>query len=223
MYAGPDWRIAYRRYAKRAAFLLFAVHPVINVMSYSFNAVGKQYSSHSEAFFSLIVFNFPITDMIALCLLVAPVFVIRMSHLQRAVAITALLLSAVFIRASVIAVDYSWLILQEMTVGGLGVPNLFWFPLVPWMAIFLTGSLAGYVLACQKNEALEVSRMVKMITRSGLLLAICGAVLVLGYKILKISFGSTWDPNIFLAIYPGQTTALLPIYWLRLHCCLPAS
>jgi len=212
LYTHTDWRLAYHRYARRAAFLLLAAHPVINVVSYYFNAAGKQYSSSYEVFLSLIVFNFPITDMIALCLLMAPVFIIGMGHLQRSVAISAMLLSAVFIRASVIPVDLRWSILQEITFGGLGVPMVFWFPLIPWLAIFLSGSFAGYALACHKKGSLEVSAMVKMINRGGLLLAVCGVVLTIGYKMLKIAFGGDWSPNLFLALYPGQTTALLPGY-----------
>ncbi len=212
LYTRPDWRLAYRRYAKRAAFLLLAAHLVINVMSYYFNASGKQYSSGYEAFLSLVVFNFPITDTIAFCLLVAPVFVIGMCNHRRVAAISAMLLSAVFVRAFVNPVNAGWTILQEATFGGLGVPRVFWFPLVPWLAIFLSGSFAGYALACHKNGTLKVSAMVKRINRGGLLLAGCAAVLLMGYKVLKMAMGSTWDPHIFLAIYPGQTTALLPGY-----------
>jgi len=212
LYTKSDWQTAYRRYTGRAAFLLLAAHPVINVVSYYFNAADKQYPSGYVAFLDLIVLNFPITDTIAFCLLASPVFVVITGHMRRAMAISAMLLLAVFIRASMYPVDLHWAIFKEVTFGGLGVPKAFWFPLIPWLAIFLSGSFAGYALACHKKGALEVSAMVKMINKGGLFLAVCGAVLVLGYKMLKMTLGDTWNHNIFLAIYPGQTTTLLPVY-----------
>lgn len=68
------------------------VHFIINGVSYLFNAAGKHCSSGYQSFLNLIVLNCPITDMIALCLLVSPVFVIKMGHLERALAISAMLL-----------------------------------------------------------------------------------------------------------------------------------
>jgi len=158
------------------------------------------------------VLNYPITDMIAICMLVSPLFIIYLGPATRVVIIAAMLVSAVLIRAYVIPNNTLLMILQELTFGGLGIPKVFWFPLMPWLAIFLSGSFAGYALMCHKKGTLEVSAVVRMLNRSSLFLAVCSIVLVLGYKMLKMTFGSTWNPNIFLAIYPGQTTAILPGY-----------
>ena len=212
LYTASDWRHAYRRYAKRAAFLLLAAHPAINLSGYFFNAAGKENSSSAQVILNLMVLNFPITDMIAVCLLVAPVFVVCIGSAMRATVIIALLLSAVLVRAYSMPESATWSLLQELTFGGLDIPKVFWFPEAPWLAIFLTGSFAGYALACHTKGTLEVSAMVRMINRSGLFLAACGVVLVLGYKMLKMAFGSAGNHNIFLAVYPGQTTALLPGY-----------
>jgi len=212
LYTRPDWQMAYRRYTRRAAFLLLAAHPVINVVSYYFTAAGKQYPSGYVEFLDLIVLKFPITDTIAFCLLASPVFVVITGHMRRAVVISAMLLLAVFIRASMFPVDFHWALFKEVTFGGLSEPKVFWFPLIPWLAIFLSGSFAGHVLACYKKGTLEVYAMVRTINRGGLFLAVCSVVLVLGYKMLKITLDSTWNPNIFAAIYPSQTTALLPGY-----------
>lgn len=212
LYTASDWRHVYRRYAKRAAFLLLAAHLTVNLAGYYFNAAGKDFSSSAHAVWSLIVFNFPITDMIAVCLLIASVFIVCLGSAMRAAVIIALLVSAVFVRACVVPADPLWTTIQEATFGVLVVPRVFWFPLVPWLAIFLSGSFAGYALACHKKGTLEISATAKMINRGGFFLAVSGVLLVLGYKMLKIALGNTWNHNIFLAIYPGQTTTLLPGY-----------
>ena len=212
LYTHTHWRLAYRRYARRAAFLILAVHPVINLSSYYFNAAGHGGSAGSFTFLDQILLNFPITDMIAVCLLVASVFVIGLSPFQRAVAIVTMLVSDVLFRAFVLPEEPHWAIIQEATFGGLGLPKVFWFPLIPWLAIFLTGSFAGYALACLKKGALDISALVRGMKNVGIILAVCGVVLTIGYKMLKIAFGGDWSPNLFLAIYPGQTTTLLPVY-----------
>jgi len=212
LYTHSDWRLAYRRYATRAAFLLLAVHPVIILASYYFNAAGHAGSAGSLTFLDQILLNFLITDMIAVCLLVASVFVIGLSTFQRAVVIVAMLMSGVLFRAFVLPEEPHWAILQEATFGGLGLPKVFWIPLVPWLAIFLTGSFAGYALARFQKGALNISALVRGMKNAGIILAVCGVVLTIGYKMLKIAFGGDWSPNLFLAIYPGQTTTLLPGY-----------
>ncbi len=212
LYMASDWRNVYRRYAKRAAFLLLAAHPAINLASYYFNAAGKEFSSCSHALLTLIVFNFPITDMIAICLLIAPVFIVYSGSAMRAVVIIAMLVSAVFVRVCVTMVDPLWAAIQEVTFGVLGVPSVFWFPLVPWLAIFLTGSFAGQGLAYLKKGSIDEATLVQRISKAGIALGVCGGVLTVGYKMLKITFGNDWSPNVFLAIYPGQTTTLLPAY-----------
>ena len=92
LYLQTDWRLSYRRYVKRAAFLLLAVHPIINLASYYFIVAGKSHSSGFQTFIYIFLFNFPMTDTIAACLLISPVFIIRFSHFQRTMAIVSILL-----------------------------------------------------------------------------------------------------------------------------------
>lgn len=48
--------------------------------------------------------------------------------------------------------------------------------------------------------------------QGGFFLAVSGVVLVVGYKMLKLFWGDVWEPSLFLAIYPGQTTAFRPYH-----------
>jgi uncharacterized membrane protein len=212
LYSQPDRRLAYRRYVKRAAFLLLAAHPAINLASYYFSVDANSRSSGYRAVLDQIVLNFPITDTIGACLLMAPLFIICFSPFQRAVAIVSMLVFTAVIRAFVIPIDPHWALLQDATFGVLALHKVFWFPLVPWMAIFLTGSFAGKSLVCLKKGALDISALVRGMKNAGIILAVCGVVLIIGYKMLKLTFGSDWSRNLFLAIYPGQTTTLLPVY-----------
>jgi hypothetical protein len=207
-----DWRLSYRRYVKRAAFLLLAVHPIINLASYYFIVAGKSHSSGFQTFIYIFLFNFPMTDTIAACLLISPVFIIRFSHFQRTMAIVSILVCTAAVRAYVTSANPNLAILQEAIFGGLGDPKIFWFPLAPWLAIFLTGSFVGSALACHKKETLDISELVRGMKKAGILLAICCVVMTIGYKMLKMAFGSVWCLNLFLAISPGQTTTLLPGY-----------
>ena len=130
----------------------------------------------------------------------------------RAVIIAAMLLSTLVARAFVIPSEAWILILQEAIFGGLELPSYFWFPLVPWLAIFLTGSFVGQALARVRQGTLEASTLIHQMNRAGLGLAFLGLFLTACYKLLKISFGAVWSPDVFLAAYPAQTTTLLPGY-----------
>jgi uncharacterized membrane protein len=207
-----NWKLPYRRYVARAIFLIFGAHLAINLTSYYFRVTGGSdwLISHSsvEQFF----LGSPITDTIGFCLLMAPVFIIYWSPAQRAVAIVLMLVATAIIRAFVIPTGPYWTILNEATFGVLGEPKLFWVPLVPWFAVFLTGSFIGKALACLKSGEINLPTLIQKMNKTAIVFAISGAIFTLCYKLLRIVFGGVLSPNLFLAIYPGQTTTLLPGY-----------
>lgn len=212
LFSRADGHVVYRRYVRRALFLILAAHPAINLLSYPFRAVGHGGVPGSYSFLSSLFLDFPITDTIGACILVAPVFILCLGPPARAVTIAVMLLLTVVARAFWVPFDGQILILKEAIFGGLGLPRYFWFPLVPWLAIFLTGSFVGQALARVRQGALEASTLIHRMNRAGLGLAFLGLFLTACYKLLKISFGGACGPNVFLAAYPAQTTTLLPGY-----------
>jgi uncharacterized membrane protein len=213
LYAQPNWTTAYRRYAARAAFLLLVAHPAINLTSYCFRVAGKGNSSGGLAFLKQLILDFPITDTIAVCLLVSPLFILRMGTRLKAGTIVALLTATPFVRAFLNPAEPHLLMLKEAIFGGLGMPSVFWWPLAPWLAIFLAGSFVGQALARLKQGTLKAFTLVRELNNAGITLAICSVIFTLGYKILKMGFERDWSPDLFLAIYPSQTTTLLPGYF----------
>lgn len=214
LYTQSNLRSVYRRYAARAAFLILVAHPAINVTTYYFRLlVIYGDSSMHRTLLERLFLDFPITDTIGVCLLVAPVFIIYFGPVLRGVTILTMLLTTLFFRAFVIPAEPSYLIPAEAIFGALGLRAVNWSPLVPWLAIFLTGSFVGQALARVKQGTLKVSVLIHEMNRAGIALAVCGIILTTSYKLLKMTFGGVWSPNLFLAIYPGQTTTLLPGYF----------
>lgn len=212
LYIQPHWKIAYRRYCLRAAFLILAAHPAINLMSYYFRVAGKDSPMSNLPFLTKLLLDFPITDTIAVSMFLAPPLIICMNSLLRGTTVATMLAITILARAFWIPLESHWLILKEAVFGNLGLPEIFWFPLIPWLAIFLTGSFAGQVLSYLKQGTISLPKLIQKMQRSGLVLVSLGIGLTLGYKMFKILFGNIWSPSIFLALYPGQTTTLLPIY-----------
>jgi uncharacterized membrane protein len=208
----PDWKVTYNHYARRAFFLLLVVHPTINLISAYFRLVDHFGTLTTGELITRIFLDFPITDTIGLCILLAPVFIVHLRPLFRLFLVVAMLVGTELVRAFVIPPDANWHLLQEAIFGGVDLPRLFWFPLIPWLAIFLSGSFIGEGMARVKRGALDVAIFSKHLYRVGIALAVLCLILNLDYELLKLTYGKIWNKQVFLAIYPGQTTTLLPGY-----------
>ncbi len=205
----PDWTAVYRRFARRALMLLVVAHTAIHVARYSYyTPVGF------ASFWQHFAFDFPITTTIGLCLLIAPVIIRRTSLISRAVVVGALLVSTS-------AAIMLWrpestfaLALKTALFGGPEgqSPIIVGWPLIPWLAIFLGGSLVGEALARVRCGELSMTTLTAQARRAGLVLLVIGLALTAGYK-----FGKQWlgvdDPLVFSALYPTRTTSLLFVYW----------
>ncbi len=212
LYTRSKWSTTYRRYALRAVFLVLLAHPAINLASYPFRMIRNGPSASFGSFLQSMLLEFPITDTIAVCLLVSPVLILCFGPRLRGVTVVTLWLMAPLIAAFVNPVEPSLLIFKEAIFGVLGNPSVFWYPLARWLAIFLAGSLVGEALARLKTGTLTSSTLVREMNKAGTVLFACSVIATMGYKLLKIRFGQAWIPELFLAIYPGQTTTLLPGY-----------
>lgn len=205
----PDWKQVQRRFAKRAIFLILFAHPAIALVRYYYFAGDRM--TH---FLLSLYHDYPITDTIAVCLLIAPLIIRftkpagRIALIIGMLAITPLV-SAFFQPASGVLVVLKIALFGKVgTQSTVSVP----WPLVPWLAIFLCGALMGEGLASIRTGKLPVADLVQKMRKAALWLAVGGVVLSGGYKLLKMQLGGSWDPNFFDAIYPTRTTGLLPIY-----------
>ncbi len=83
-------------------------------------------------------------------------------------------------------------------VGAIGERSVFWRPLVPWFAIFLTGSFAGYALIDLKQDGLNAGSLVRNLRKVGIALVIMSIMVVIGYKVLKVAYPQTRAPKYFV-------------------------
>jgi len=210
LFREPNWKVTYRRYALRAVFLILVAHPTINSARWFFRVTD---SIPPLSFLDAIIFDIPITDMIAVCVLISPVLILRLGTELRSLVVVTLWVAAPLAVAFLTSAGPRWVIWKEVIFGAIGDPLVFWWPLTPWLAIFLTGSFAGHALVRLKLSELTADSLVRGLKKVGILLALLGMILTIGYKVLKMSYGREWNPELFGAIYPGQTTALLPGYF----------
>lgn len=211
LYIQPNWRATFRRYAWRAVFLILVAHHAINLTSYFFRMAGNSNSRGSGCFLERFILHFPITDTIAICLLVSPVFILGFGPAVRAMTIVTLLVTTPLIAAFVNPTVHYLLVFKE-ALFGLLEPSRIGFPLVPWLGVFLTGSFVGQSLANVKQGKSKHSTFVREMNKTAIALAGCSVILTVSYKLLKMAFAASWNYNLFLAIYPGQTTTLLAGY-----------
>lgn len=209
LYAQSNWRSAYRRYAVRAFFILLLVHPIINLVSYFFNMV---HSAEPGTAFEMLVFSFPITDTIAACILVSPVLITDLKSRTRALLITLFLAVCPFVVAFFMPAHPALLLVKESFFGTLGEPSVFWWPLLPWLGIFLAGSFVGRSLADVKSGILNLESFIRGLVKAGFALVLLSLMLTAGYKLLKLAYENSLSTNLFRALYPWQTTTLLPGY-----------
>jgi hypothetical protein len=228
LFLQSDWKAVYRRFAARAAFLLLVAHYGLGLTSYYSRVVREPLSPWARAFASYLssmvpgpiapwfqvflerfVLGVAITDVIGICLLVSPVFILGVGPVLRTVIIVTLLVATPLVVAFVHPAGTAGMILKEALFGSVDEPSMFWWPLVPWLAIFLTGSFAGQVLARFKQGSLDTATLIRKMIHAGIVLA----VPTLGYEVLKPAFAHAWNPDFLRAISSGHITVLLPAYF----------
>jgi uncharacterized membrane protein len=228
LYLQSDWRAAYRRFAVRAAFILLVAHYGIGLTSYYSRVVRVPVPPWAHAFGSYVsgmvsdpiapwvrvlleryVLDVGITDLIGISLLVSPVLILGVGPVVRAVIIAVMLVGSPVVVGFVHPAGTAGLILKEALFGSVGEPSMFWYPLVPWIAIFVTGSFAGQALARFKQGSLDAATLIQKTTTAGIALA----APTLGYEMLRLGFGHHVGPDFYRALYPSHVTVLLPAYF----------
>ncbi len=212
-----DWVAVYRRFAKRALLLVLVAHPGIQLARYFYFG-----PDHLAMFWHNLAFDYPITDTIAVALLVSPVFV-KFRSLAIRVGLIALLLVATPAVVILYQPDSSaGAAIKASLFGGVSGPDVpFWgWPIVPWVGIFLCGFLMGPALARVKSGDLPPQQLIRKMLGAAAFLAVGGVVLTLAYKVLKLTFGPSLPSIVYDSIYPSRTTTLLPVYLALLLACL---
>lgn len=208
LYSTPDWLRVYRRFAKRALLLLLC-HPFIKLLSYP--AQGDEFAT-LWAFFGNDV---PITDTIALCLLITPLFTRRMGPRMRLGFILCMLIGTPFVLIGWMPTNPILVHLKEFLFGKLTWDSSeisYPFPLIPWMAVDICGSYLSESLAHERAAGKVNTAYIGRLKTAATILLSLSLVLIVGYKILKGVFGASIDPVVLHALYPSRTTALLPCY-----------
>jgi len=206
LYSGRSFDRVYYRYLKRAALLLIIVHPIIRFLAYPVFA-GE------VSFFNYLTRYVPITDTIGVSLLIAPFLIIRLNDRARALVIIACLTISPLI-AEFVLLDNSYLTgLKELIFGAAhGQPTVMYvfFPIVPWLGIFLIGSYFGKVITGLQKGSISMPAISRLARRYAVELALFCLFTIGAYKILKMQFGTVWDMQIFHLLYPQRTTSFLP-------------
>ncbi|MDA8138640.1 MAG: heparan-alpha-glucosaminide N-acetyltransferase domain-containing protein [Desulfobacteraceae bacterium] len=224
LFMAHNWKSIYKHYAKRALFIIIVGHIAIGFTAYYFNTIVLYGgSSGSYSLFRKLLGSFPITDVIGFFMLIAPAFIVRVPPKARAALVVFLLLIPIPIKSLNLSDNHALNILKEVLFGTPTIPEIFWFPLVPWFAIFLCGSFVGEALANVNQNRTHITVLLKRINSTAFLLLACSLGLTLFYKLLKITFNGHVNSNFLLSLYPNQTTTLLPGYLAILVWILAAS
>lgn len=213
LFMRPEWQPTYGRYVKRAFFLLLVAHPLIGIAKYPYSAMeGDSLFWHWPDFFSGLFGLGYITDTIALCILVSPLIILKIDRFWRGILVVVLLSVSPFV-VSYVQVDNSWLtITKEFFFGKWGEPKSFWYPFLPWLAVFLSGSFIGERLAELRHGNLQLDEMVRSLGKTGLVLLCCSLFFIFFYKFLKLFAGGELSTVFYRTIYPTRMTGLFPAY-----------
>jgi hypothetical protein len=200
------------RFRWRALFLLVFAHPAIQLARLG-NLDAPELGVWGQLVHRLI-YDFPITDTIALCLVLAPPLMLRLSPAGQLALAVGLLAVTPAVRllwqpsAALPSVLEAALFgtVSEQPMVGVG------WPLAPWLGIFLLGGLAGGLLARARRGEISLPALVRRLLVQAAWLFGVGCALVAAYKLLRITRSGAVPELAFQVLYPDRTTALLPIY-----------
>jgi hypothetical protein len=200
------------RFRRRALFLLLFAHPAIQIAR-----MGNLDEPSLGVWGQLarrLIYDYPITDTIALCLLLAPPLMLRLRP-------AGLLALAAGLLAVTPAVRLLWQpsaaipsVLEAALFGSVSeepIVGVGW-PLVPWLGIFLLGGLAGGLLARARRGEIGLPALVRRLLVWAAALFGVGLGLVAAYKLFRITRSGAVPELVFQVLYPDRTTGLLPIY-----------
>lgn len=213
MLARDDQPKVQRRFVKRGLFLLFVIHPVIRLVSYPF------FSDTGDILHNMIR-DYPITDTIGLCLITAPALVRTTGQAARIKLIIALLLLTLAVRlwwhpgpgfGEIVKIA----LFGPVTNAASGL--IVAFPLAPWLAIYLCGSMSGEIFYTIKQRLISPQDAAMQLMRSGWRLLPIGIALAVLYIALKKLNPFGWSSETLLILYPSRTTFLLPWYLGLIH------
>lgn len=134
------------RYRRRAVFLLLAAHPAIRLARF-FN-VDTEGNTPVQELIDRMVFDFPITDTIALCLLVAPPLLLRLRRNQIAMLAGVLLVGTLPVMIFWHPESVVGRVTQEVYFGWRSsgrVLSIGW-PLIPWLGILQIAVLTAFAM-----------------------------------------------------------------------------
>lgn len=210
LYSQTGLKFPYGRFIPRAAFLILLVHPAINLTNCFFRFGRIDSSIYSLSFPGQLLFDFPITDTIGLCLLLSPFFIVRLGDVPRTIGIVAMLFVSLLARVLVAPENHLLQILKEGIFGVVGLPEIFWFPIVPWLAIFLTGTFLGKSYRNIERDTNDISALIHRMKKTAIGLTALSLALLCAYKLLKVLVYPQGSAIILSLIAPDRTSTLLP-------------
>lgn len=197
-----------RRFFKRGLFLIILVHPVLRLVTFI-------YSNTQQDFLHNMILDHPITDTIGLCLLVAPFIVQTVGRRNRLLLVVAMLTLTLGTKLWWHPESGLALIIKVVLFGtesGAQTKLAIGWPVIPWLAIFLSGTFVGEMYSEMRNKMISPVETCHKLWKRALLLVSLGIGLSLLYWVLKHVNPFNWVPDVFVALYPTRTDFLLPLY-----------
>ncbi len=206
--SNPNWKSMRRRFFRRGLFLLLVIHPVIVLATYL-------YFARSNNFVYEILHGYEITDTIGICLILAPTIIHGLSQTKRVVLVLAMLVVALIGRLS-LHPNSALLGTVEAFLFELDGTQQTWlqvgWPLVPWLAIFLCGSVVGEMYYKMREGLLSYQVASQRLFRIAITLGFSGVMFFAAFELLKSTNPFSWSDHTFILLYPARTTFMLPLY-----------
>jgi len=191
-----EHRLVVRRFARRALFLALVVHPVIWCACWFWN----------PGLPSVMVRSWYITDTIAACLVLGPQAMRVLSIPTRAIVAALLPAVSVLLRAYWAPASAAGGVVKELLVGRTSFAT--YYPLLPWFAVFLAGSVLGARIADAGTDRAGLRSVSRVMAGGGLALMVAGAVSIALYKATRGFIA----PALLQALHPDRTTVMFPAY-----------
>ncbi len=198
-----------RRYLKRAIVVALSGHLLIPLVRYFYYQADP-----GGRFLHNLAADYPITDTIAVCLAIGVIIITRMSSRKRGMLAIALLVVTPAIQLLWSVEGKLAIIIKEALFGApfVETPIAVPWPLVPWLGVFLIGSIGGAAIGQIWKKPESVERKSRDFLKVSLLLFACGMALSVAYKLLRVHAGDLFSTEFFHVIYPTRSTLLLPVY-----------